>query len=97
MSISNKSSFFSEIKNFIRTELRTPSIMSKILHPNDLETKVLSLWIPKFSVKSNLTLRSSLSQKPELAEFFSELADYSKMAKEKVQVGEIYHQVFFLL
>jgi serine protease inhibitor len=69
--------------------------MSKILHPNDLEIKTLSLWLPQFSIKSRLTLKSLLSQKPELAEYFSELADYSKMAKEKIQVGEIYHQVIF--
>jgi len=73
--------------------MRSASIMSKILHPNDLETKVLSLWLPKFTVKSKLTLKSWLSQKPELAEFFSELADYSKMVKQKAEVGEVHHQV----
>ena len=71
--------------------------MKMVLNPGSMEEKVLSLWMPKFSITTKLALKSSLSQRPETAEFFSEQADYSRMAKERVQVEEVHHMVIILI
>ena len=64
-----------------------------ISNPDSLGLKDLSLWMPKFSVSTKVTLKSALSQRPELKEFFSEGADYSRMARQQVKVQEIHHTV----
>ena len=48
---------------------------------------------PKFSIQTKVELKDALSKRPELKEFFSESADYSRMARERVRVDEIFHQV----
>ena len=53
----------------------------------------MSLWLPEFSTTSKLALKGSLSRRPELAEFFSGGADYSRMTREPFNVEEVYHTV----
>ncbi len=83
---------FSDIKTFIKTELKNP-VLSLISNPDSLESKVLGLWMPKFAITTKVGLKNALSQRPELKEFFSDRADYSRMAKEQVKVQEVHHTV----
>lgn len=78
---------------FIKTDLRNSTILSMIYHPDSLEQKSLFVSMPKFSIKTKAELKKSFAQRPELREFCSDSADYSRMAKEKVKVNEIYHMV----
>jgi serine protease inhibitor len=71
--------------------------MKMVLNPDSMEEKVIGLWMPKFTVTTKLPLKSTLSRRPEMAEFFSEQADYSRMAKEQVQVHEVHHMVIILI
>ena len=84
---------FSDLMTFIKTDLRNSTILSMIYHPDSLEQKSLFVSMPKFSIKTKAELKKSFAQRPELREFCSDSADYSRMAKEKVKVNEIYHMV----
>jgi hypothetical protein len=88
---------FPDIKTFIKTELKNPSVLSLISNPDSLESKVLGLWMPKFAITTKVGLKNALSQRPELKEFFSDRADYSRMAKEQVKVQEVHHTVILFL
>jgi len=68
-----------------------------VLNPDLMEEKVLGLWMPKFSVTTKLALKSSLAKRPEMAEFFSDFADYSRMANQRVKVNEVHHMVIILV
>ena len=85
--------YFQDLKTYIKTELRDPEILSKIAHPDGLEETSLFVAMPKFSIQTKVELKDALSKRPELKEFFSESADYSRMARERVRVDEIFHQV----
>jgi serine protease inhibitor len=68
-------------------------MLTMILNPKRLEKKVMSLWLPEFSITSKLTLKESLSKRPEMEEFFSAGANYSRMTEELIKVEEVYHTV----
>jgi serine protease inhibitor len=49
--------------------------------------------MPKFAASTKVEIKKSLAQRPELSEFFSDNADYSRMAKERVHIDDVHHTV----
>jgi len=67
-------------------------LMYLVTHPDQLENVQVALKVPKFNVTMGNELTGMLSSLPGLAPAFGQNADYSRMTKQRVKIGNVNHK-----